>query len=47
MQIMQPKKRELATVPIPPVRRGMDSRAPMSQQDVEENVRKTDNERRE
>lgn len=40
MQIMQPEKRELATVPIPPVRRGMDSRAPMSQQDVEENVRK-------
>lgn len=47
MQIMQPEKRELATVPMPPVRRGIDSRAPMSQQGVEGNVRKTDNERRE
>lgn len=31
IQIMQPEKRELATVLIPPVRRGMDSRAPMLQ----------------
>lgn len=34
MQIMQPEKREPATVPIPPVRRGIDSRAPILQQDV-------------
>lgn len=40
IQIMQPEKRELATVPIPPVRRGMDSRAPMSQQDVEGYVKR-------
>lgn len=40
IQIMQPEKRELATVPIPPVRRGMDSRAPMLQQDVERYVKR-------
>lgn len=34
MQIMQPEKREPATVPIPPVRRGIDSRAPILQQNV-------------
>lgn len=43
IQIMQPEKRELATVPIPPVRSGIDSRAPMLQQDVEGYVkRRTD-----